>query len=83
MRKKSAKADTGPAEADILVTMTDEIEEAVELLRPHFPADKLASLRDRARSWRSHRYQEACWPDFAQIARDEAAELAALNQAEW
>ena len=62
------------AQRDILVTMASEIDEAVELMRPHFPDSDDASLRRRAVSLRWRRYQEGRWPDFAEIARDAAIE---------
>jgi hypothetical protein len=58
---------------DMLVTLANEIAEAVELMRPHFPADDKATLRRRAEFFRPDRYRMGHWPDFAQIAKDEAA----------
>ena len=62
---------------DIIETMRAEIDEAVELMRPHFPNDSDADLIARAQCWRWRLYKEGHWPDFAEMARKEAAEVAA------
>ena len=62
------------AQRDILVTMANEIDEAVELMRPHFPDSDDASLRRRAEGLRCYRYKDGHWPDFAEIARWETIE---------
>ena len=68
-----------PDEADVLDTMAGEIAEAVELMRPHFPDSDEASLRRRAEGLRWYRYQEGCWSDFAEVAREEATEAAVFD----
>jgi hypothetical protein len=54
--------------ADVLVTMADEIAEAVEILRPHYPEDGEADLRQRAAALRAQRYQSGRWPSSSTIA---------------
>jgi hypothetical protein len=58
---------------DVLATMLDEIAEAIELQRPHFPNDDDDALRARAEAWRSRRYAAGHWSDFAEVAKAEAA----------
>jgi hypothetical protein len=58
---------------DVFQTMIDEIAEAVELMRPHFPADDEDALRDRAMAWRAERYQIGHWPNFKEMAKAEVA----------
>ena len=65
---------------DLLVNLSNEIAEAVELQRPHFPADDETTLRHRAVFFRPERYRTGQWPDFAQIAKDEAAIAEAAAQ---
>jgi hypothetical protein len=69
-KKRSPATEIKPI--DVLSTMRVEIAEAVELMRPQFPADDEAALRHRAEGFRSDRYSTGQWPDFAQIAKDEA-----------
>ena len=63
----------------IIETLKAEIAEAVELQRAHFPNDDELTLRYRAEQFRPQRYKEARWPDFAAIAKREAAEKAAAD----
>src|SRR5262245_44975647 len=65
---------------DLVVTLIEEIAEAAELMRPHFPADDQTTLENRAKFFRPHRYQTGHWPDFEQIAKDEAAMAEAVAQ---
>jgi len=65
---------------DLLVNLSNEIAEAAELMRPHFPADDETTLRHRAEVFRPERYRLGHWPDFAQIAKDEAAIAEAAAQ---
>ena len=58
-----------------------EISEAIELQRAHFPNDDELTLRYRAEQFRPYRYKEARWPDFAAVAKREAAEKAAAAAA--
>ena len=58
-----------------------EISEAIELQRAHFPNDDELTLRNRAEQFRPYRYKEARWPDFAAVAKREAAEKAAAAAA--
>jgi hypothetical protein len=60
---------------DILETMRAELAEAVKLMRPHFPEDDESALLTRAVNWRQHRYQNGRWPDFAEVAKQEAEML--------
>ena len=57
---------------NILDTLLDEIAEAVELMRPHFPDDDDDTLRDRALARRAERYQTGHW-FFEEAAKTEAA----------
>jgi hypothetical protein len=57
---------------DVFQTILDEIAEAVELQRPYFPNDDEDTLRSRAMEWRRTRYATGRWPDFAELAKDEA-----------
>jgi hypothetical protein len=66
---------------NILATILAEIAGAVELLRPHFPADAEDTLRRRAEAWRPKRYASGRWPDFAEVAKAEAAEADAAEAA--
>jgi len=71
MAKKQRKAATATniKPIDGLQTMIHEIAEAVELMRPHFPADDENALRRRAESWRWQRYANGTWPDFAEVPK--------------
>jgi hypothetical protein len=69
-RKPRSRIEIKPI--DVLATMADELAEAVELQRPHFPADDDKTLRGRAEAWRAKRYQNGHWPDFAELAKAEA-----------
>jgi hypothetical protein len=80
-RQKKPSAATEIKSIDVLSTMRAEIAEAVGLMRPHFPADDEEALRHRAEGFRSDRYSTGQWPDFAQIAEDEAA-IAAKDEAQ-
>ena len=62
----------------IVKSLRAEISEAVELQRAHFPNDSELTLRHRAEQFRPYRYKEARWPDFAAVAKQEAAEKAAV-----
>ena len=55
-------------QADLLSTMADEIAEAVEILRPHYPEDGEADLRQRAEALRGERYQSGRWPSSDELA---------------
>src|ERR1700745_1142955 len=87
-RKPAANKQSKPAAEiktiDVLGTLLDEITEAVELMRPHFPNGDDDALRHRAMALRAKRYQGGHWPDFEQLARTEAAEAiaAAATEAE-
>jgi hypothetical protein len=71
MAKRTKKtSDCGPR-IDILETMRAEINEAVELMRAHFPGDKEMTLRCRAEGLRQRRYQEGHWPDFSAVAKEQ------------
>ena len=72
-KKKTNKQASKQAmvQTDILATMADEIAEAVEILRPHYPQDRKPELRHRAEGLRAQRYQTGPWP-----ASDELAEKA-------
>jgi hypothetical protein len=64
---------------NILATMRDEIAEAVELQLPHFPDNDEDTLLRRAVTWRPERYATGHWPDFAEVAKAEAAEADAAE----
>jgi hypothetical protein len=66
---------------DILKTMLAELDEAIELMRPHFPDDSEDALFARAASKRRERYAKGRWPDFAEVAKEEA-EMAKKEAAE-
>jgi hypothetical protein len=70
MTKKQRKAATAISTKpiDVFQTILAEIAEAVELMRPHFPADDDDALRDRALAWRAERYVTGHWPDWSNIA---------------
>jgi hypothetical protein len=53
---------------DTFQTVLDEIAEAIELQRPHFPDDDEDNLRRRAEAWRPERYDTGRWPDWGDIA---------------
>jgi hypothetical protein len=78
-RRKTASAVGKPI--DVFQTMRDEIAEAVELMRPHFPNDDEDDLRARAEAWRWKRYADGRWPDFAEVAKAEVAEADAAEAA--
>jgi hypothetical protein len=59
------------APIDPLQSLKNEINEAIELQRPHFPNDDEATLRFRAERFRSRRYKEGRWPNFAEVAKRE------------
>jgi hypothetical protein len=65
------------AQTDILATMNEEIDEAVALLRPHYPNKDEVQLRRRAEAMRSRRYEQGRWP-----SSDELAAKAEVEQAE-
>ena len=65
----------------IIESLKAEISEAVELQRAHFPNDDELTLRNRAEQFRPQRYKEGRWPDFAAVAKQEAAEKAAAAAA--
>jgi hypothetical protein len=73
VKKKTHKqaSKQAMAQTDILATMADEVAEAVEILRPHYPQDSESELRHRAEGLRANRYQTGRWP-----ASDELAEKA-------
>jgi hypothetical protein len=68
-KKRKAATASNIKSFNILATMRDEIAEAVELMRPHFPADDDDALRRRAEASRSRRYANGTWPDFAEVAK--------------
>ncbi len=70
-RKAATAIDIKPI--NVLATLADEIAEAIELQRPHFPNDDDDTLRARAKAWRQVRYANGRWPDFARVAEAEAA----------
>jgi hypothetical protein len=51
--------------SDILETLKAEIEEGIEILRPHYPID--ADLRTIAEYWRPQFYQRGRWPTAEEI----------------
>jgi hypothetical protein len=53
---------------DVLETMNAEIDECVELLRPHYPAATDEELHNRAEAMRAMRYQCGQWPSAKEIA---------------
>jgi hypothetical protein len=65
----------------IIESLKAEIAEAIELQRAHFPNESELTLRNRAEQFRPYRYKEARWPDFAAVAKQEAAEKAAIEAA--
>ena len=65
----------------IIESLKVEIAEAIELQRAHFPNESELTLRNRAEQFRPYRYKEARWPDFAAVAKQEAAEKAAIEAA--
>jgi hypothetical protein len=65
----------------IIESLKAEIAEAVELQRAHFPNDDELTLRNRAEQFRWQRYRDGHWPDFAAVAKREAAEKAAAAAA--
>lgn len=65
----------------IIESIKAETNEAIELQRVHFPNDDEVMLRHRAEQFRSHRYKESRWPDFADVAKLEAATAAAVARA--
>jgi|SRR5690349_13563465 hypothetical protein len=85
-RKPATKKQSKPAAEiktiSVLGTLLDEIAEAVELMRPHFPTDDDDALRHRAMALRAKRYRVRHWPDFEQLGKAEAAEAAAMATAE-
>jgi hypothetical protein len=71
-RRKTASA-TEIKPINIVDTLRAEIEEAVELMSPHFPDEDDNALRNRAMGeWRRERYHNGGWPDFAELAKAEA-----------
>jgi hypothetical protein len=62
-RKRAGAISIKPI--DVFHTIIDEIAEAIELQRPHFPADDEDALRGRAIALRAERYRIGHWPDFA------------------
>jgi hypothetical protein len=66
--------------ADILKNMIDELDEAVELLRLHYPHDDERELRERGRIWVRRKYELGKWPE-AEIAERVAAERVAAERA--
>jgi hypothetical protein len=72
MKKRKAASAINIKSFNILATMLDEIAEAVELQRPHFPDDDEDTVRRRAEAWRPKRYANGTWPDFAEVAKAEA-----------
>jgi hypothetical protein len=83
MAKKQRKAATAIKlkSIDVHQTMIDEIAEAVELQRPHFPNDDEDALRAHAVAWRAERYRIGHWPDFAKVAKAETAKADAAEAA--
>jgi hypothetical protein len=79
-RRKTTQRDTVKP-IDTFATLLDEITEAVELMRPHFPNDDEDTLRGRAMALRAERYRTGHWPDFEEMAKAEAV-AAAESQAD-
>jgi hypothetical protein len=71
-QRRAPQSETKPI--DVLATIADEIAEAIELQRPHFPADDEDALRGRAEMLRAEHYRIGCWPDFSEVAKAEAKE---------
>jgi hypothetical protein len=57
------------APLDPLQSLKNEIKEAIELQRPHFPNDSEETLRLRAERYRCQRYRDGHWPDFRALAK--------------
>jgi hypothetical protein len=72
-KKRKAATTINVKSFNILATMLAEIAEAVEFMRPHFLNDDEDALRRRAEAWRWKRYANGTWPDFAEVAKAEAA----------
>jgi hypothetical protein len=79
--KNKPKVMTHVVTHPIIESTKAEINEAIELQRAHFPNDDEVTLRYRAEQFRPHRYKESRWPDFAALAKREAAEKAAAAAA--
>jgi hypothetical protein len=73
IKKRRSRSQIEIKPIDVMATMRDEIAEAVELMRPHFPADDEDALRNRAEALRAQHYQTGRWPDFKKVAAAEAA----------
>jgi hypothetical protein len=74
--KNRPKVRTHVVTHPIIESLKAEINEAIELQRAHFPNDDEVTLRHRAEQFRAQRWKEGRWPDFAAVAKREAAEKA-------
>ena len=63
--KNKPKIVTPVVTHGVIESLKAEISEAIELQRAHFPNDDELTLRYRAEQFRSQRYKEGRWPDFA------------------
>jgi hypothetical protein len=79
--KNRPKVRTHVVTHPIIESTKAEINEAVELQRVHFPNDDEVTLRHRAEQFRPQKWKEGRWPDFAAVAKKEAAERAAAEAA--
>ena len=64
MKRNKAAAPKSANVIDSLTTMHAELDEGVELLRPHYPEATDRELRARAESLRPRRYADGRWPDL-------------------
>ena len=68
---------------DPLKTMLAEIDYGISILRPHYPDEDDASLKERAMAMRPKCYQTGRWPTDEELADQKVAEeLAAKKAAE-
>jgi hypothetical protein len=76
-KQKTRRVEPTPLNTYNLETMAAEIDECVELLRPHYPDADEEALRNHARCLRSERYERGHWPSAKEIAAAKAVEDAA------
>jgi hypothetical protein len=72
--KRKQSGGTGQLE-----TLRAELEECVELLRPHYPNETDERLHDRAISMRAERYATGRWPTDEEIEAQKTEEGAAAE----
>lgn len=74
MRKRNKVAPPKSANAvDSLATLLAEVDEGIELLRPHYPDAADGELRTRAVGLLPRRWADGQWPDLAAIAQEKAS----------